>query len=102
MCDKTALVDKYKLLVGSKDIKGYTSHTGTPSEVGIWTWLWGMITNFVQDRGMQTKVSVAVDVDPMGVRQPGAAPAARQSDAGVAAWAPTAVQWHRAPRGRGI
>ena len=58
---KTALVQKYKLLVGSKDIKGYSSHSGAPAEVGIWTWLWGMITNFVHERGMQSKVQVTVD-----------------------------------------
>ena len=55
---KADLRETYKLLVSTKEIKGYTNQGAAPGEAGIWSWLWGTITNFVSERGMQTKVSV--------------------------------------------
>ena len=52
------LRETYKLLSSTKDMKGFASSGTASAEIGVWTWLYGKVTNFVAERGMQTSVSL--------------------------------------------
>ena len=59
---KKALMEKFKLLTSTKDLKAFSTGSATATDVGVYSWLWGKITNFVADRGMQTaKVDVPTE-----------------------------------------
>ena len=50
---RKALVERYKLLTSTKDIGKYTGTGSTVTDTGVYSWLWGKITVFVDTRGMQ-------------------------------------------------
>ena len=51
---RAELVERYKLLTATKDIKTFSTASATATDMGVFSWLWGKITNFVAERGMQT------------------------------------------------
>ncbi len=53
---RAELVERYKLLTATKDIKTFSTASATATDMGVFSWLWGKITNFVAERGMQTVV----------------------------------------------
>ena len=53
---RKALVERYKLMTAAKDIKTFSTTSATATDMGVYSWLWGKITNFVSERGMQTVV----------------------------------------------
>ena len=53
---RKALTDKFKLLTSTKDLKSFAGTGAVASDAGVYSWLWGKITNFVAERGMQVKV----------------------------------------------
>ena len=53
---RAGLVERYKLLTATKDIKTFSTASATATDMGVFSWLWGKITNFVAERGMQTVV----------------------------------------------
>ena len=61
---RSALRETYKLLTSTKDFKAFTSGANAPMDLGYWTWLYGKVSTFVYDRGMQTSVSLEVASSP--------------------------------------
>jgi hypothetical protein len=57
---RSALRETYKLLTSTKDFKAFTSGSNAPMDQGYWTWLYGKVSTFVAERGMQTTVSLEV------------------------------------------
>ena len=55
---RKALTEKYKLITSTKDLSSFASGHG--ADAGVYSWLWGKITNFVHDRGMQVQVDTGV------------------------------------------
>ena len=51
---RKALTEKYKLITSTKDLSSFASGHG--ADAGVYSWLWGKITNFVSDRGMQVQI----------------------------------------------
>ena len=59
---KKLLMEKFKLLTSTKDLKAFSTGSATATDLGVYSWLWGKITNFVAERGMQTaKVDVPTE-----------------------------------------
>ena len=45
---------------GPKDLKGFSGSSATVTDTGVYSWLWGRVTNFVADRGMHVKIDLEV------------------------------------------
>ena len=54
--ERVALTEKYKLITSTKDLSAFGSTNAMTTDTGVFSWLWGKITNFVADRGMQVLV----------------------------------------------
>jgi hypothetical protein len=57
--ERKRLMDRYKMIIATKDFSGLSPDRATVADVDIYTWLWGKITCFVADRGMQVTVDLA-------------------------------------------
>ena len=53
-----ALRETYKLLSSTKDMAGFTAGSTASADVGVWTWLYGKVSVFVAEKGMQTTVTL--------------------------------------------
>ena len=58
--EREALTNKFKLLTATKDLKGFSGSSATVTDTGVYSWLWGRVTNFVADRGMHVKIDLEV------------------------------------------
>ena len=55
---RSALHETYKLLSSTKEMKGFSTSASASADVGVWTWLYGKVSTFVAEKGMQTSVSL--------------------------------------------
>ena len=54
----TKLRETYKMLSSAKDVKAFGGVGVASSDLGVWTWLYGKVSTFVGEKGMQTTVSL--------------------------------------------
>ena len=54
--ERALLTNKFKILTATKDLKSFATGSTTVSESGVYSWLYGKITHFVAERGMQVHV----------------------------------------------
>ena len=53
------LTAKYKLITSTKELKGLGAGDMPAADAGVFSWLFGKITHFVADRGMQVHIDVS-------------------------------------------
>ena len=53
-----AFRETYKLLSSTKDMAGFAAGSTASADVGVWTWLYGKVSVFVAEKGMQTTVTL--------------------------------------------
>ena len=54
----TKLRETYKMLSSAKDVKAFGGVGVASSDLGVWTWLYGKVSTFVGEKGMQTTVAL--------------------------------------------